>query len=166
MSLLFGFTLILFLNITGFALPALLAAWLFTLALPIAFNQALWLSLGMIVALNYIIQTITDMPGQLDFNWMQIVIAIVTAFILLALSGLLGWLLLLILSIDLTAFEATLLFAISLAVGLFFMTRSGSVGFSRWMTLSDIDLDEDDYITPTPQKRPKRQKKSIRRWTN
>lgn len=167
METLLGFIILLLTNIVGFALSALLAAWLFTLALPIAFHQALWLSLAMIIAVAYMIQTITDIPGRTEFGFIAIILSAVVAFILLALSGLLAWLLLLALNVDLTIFEATMLFSISLAAGLFFLARSGTGGLPKWMSLSNIDWEdedfEDDYVvTPPPVKRSKRRRRSSR----
>ena len=70
----------------------------------------------------------TDIPGVKGIDLIQMVVSVVVAFIFLALSGLFGWLLLQIIAVDLTIFEATLMFAISLAAGLFFMVRAGTGG--------------------------------------
>ncbi|MEW5959349.1 MAG: hypothetical protein AB1801_16585 [Chloroflexota bacterium] len=168
MGVLIGLIILFVGNLVAFAAPALGAAWLFTLVFPIAFNQALWLSLGTIITVEYLIQNITDIPGQSGYGPWEIIIAVVVAYVLLALSGLFGWLLTL-LPVDLTLFEAIILFAISLAGGFFFLTRSGTVGFPKWMTLSeeleqaDEEL-EDDYIAPPPRRRSRRKKKPSRQW--
>jgi hypothetical protein len=154
-------------NLFSFALPALVAAWLFSLILPIAFNQALWLSLGALIIMEYTIQTITDIPGQAQYGLIQMILSVVLTYLLLALSAFFGWALLQVFSVDLTIFESTLLFSISLAAGFFFLARSGTVGFPSWLTLSTLDLEdedfEEDYITPPPPPKPAQSKRKSRR---
>ena len=167
MSVMIGLIILLIGNIAGFTVPALLAAWLFTLALPMAFNQALWLSLGMIIAVSYIIQSITDVPGKVGYGLLEIIVSVMIAVVIMALAGLFGWLLLLFVPVDLTSFEATLLFTISLVAQLYFLARAGTVGLPRWMTLPEIDLDEEDfedeYVIPPPKKRSPRKKRTRNR---
>jgi hypothetical protein len=165
-----GFILIFLFQILSFAAPALLAAWLFNLVLSIPFDQALWLSLGAIVALFYILQNMTDIPGQIEGPSLTLaIVTVATTLILLIFSGFLGWLLLVVLAVDLTAFEATLLFAISLIAGFFFLARSGTGGLPKWLWLSEADL-EDNYvesdIVVSPPKKRTRRNKSGKRWTN
>jgi hypothetical protein len=97
----------------------------------------------------------------------ELFLAVVVTYLLLALSGLFGWLLLQVLNIDLTIFEAILLFAISLVAGLFFLARAGTVGLPRWMALpefyeDDEDID-DDYVIYPPKKPSSRRKKRSRK---
>ena len=163
MGAIIGLIILFVINIAGFALPALLAAWLFTLALPIAFNQALWLSLGIIIVVAYLIQNIVDIPGQSSFSVREMALSVVVAFIFLAISAICGWLLLLIIKVDLSLFQAILLAAISIAAGFFFLVRSGTVGFPKWTMLDvdrDIAEDETDYVITPPKQRSKRPKRS------
>ena len=157
-------------NLFSFALPALVAAWLFSLILPIAFNQALWLSLGALIITEYTIQTITDIPGQAQYGLMQVILSVALTYLLLALSAFFGWALLQVFRVDLTIFESIVLFSVSLAAGFFFLARSGTVGFPSWMTLSGIELEdedfEEDYITPPPPKPARSKRKSSRRRLN
>ncbi len=159
MGTLIGFIILLLLNIFGFALPALLAAWLFNLALPIAFNQALWLSLGMIIMVGYLIQNIVDIPGESSFGLRDMALTAAVALILLAIAAFFGWLLLLLIPVDLTMFEAVLLAAISLGAGFFFLVRAGTVALPKWMMLDidrDIDESEPDYVVTPPKRRSSR----------
>lgn len=162
MGALISFIILLLLNIFGFALPALLAAWLFTLALPIAFNQALWLSLGMIIMVSYLIQNIVDIPGESSFGPREMAVSVAVAFILLAIAAFFGWLLLFFIPVNLTMFEAVLLAAISLGAGFFFLVRSGTVALPKW-TMFDIDRDidesEPDYVVTPPKRRPRQPKR-------
>ncbi len=165
------FLLLLLGNIASFALPSLLSAWLLTLVLPVPFNQALWLSLGMIIVVQYMVQNITDIPGQTGSLILEILLSIIVTFILIAFSALFGWLLLLVVNIDLSIFEAMLLFSTSLVAGFFFLLRSGSVGLPRWVVFPD-DIDEivedfgEDYVVMPPRKEGRRRKPGRRRWTN
>jgi hypothetical protein len=166
MGAVIGFVILLLLNIFGFALPAMLAAWLFTLALPIAFNQALWLSLGMIILVAYLIQNIVDIPGESSFGLREMGVSVAVAFFLLVISALFGWLLWLFIKANLTVFEAVLLAAISLGAGIFFLVRAGTVGLPKWMTLDieqDIDESEDDYIVTPPKRRSRRPRRGTGR---
>jgi hypothetical protein len=162
MGTLISFIILLLLNIFGFALPALLAAWLFTLALPIAFNQALWLSLAMIIMVSYLIQNIVDIPGQSSYGFREMGLAAVIALFLLAIAAFFGWLLLLLIPVDLTMFEAVLLAAISLGAGFFFLVRAGTVALPKW-TMLDVDQEiyesEPDYVVTPPKRRSRRPKR-------
>ena len=167
MEIAIGYLLLLLGNIAGFVLPALVVAWIFTLVLPIPFDQAMWLSFGTILAVSHIIQNLTDVPGKIGYGLLEMTISVAASIVLLALAGLLGWLLLVILPVDLTSFEATLLFTISLVAQLYFLARAGTVGLPRWMTLPEIDLDEEDfedeYVIPPPKKRSPRKKRTRNR---
>jgi hypothetical protein len=101
----------------------------------------------------------TDIPGVKGIDLIQMFISVAVAFLFLALSGLFGWLLLRMIAVDLTLFEATLLFAISLTTGSFFMVRAGTGGLPVWMTLSDIEdeIPEEDYVL-SPPKRPRKRR--------
>lgn len=80
---------------------------------------------------------------------------------MLALTGLAGWLLLLILPVDLTVFEAILLFAISLTSGLFFHIQVRQRRFTEVDNTVRYRLkDEDDYVITPPKRRAKRRSKS------
>ncbi|MDM8528818.1 hypothetical protein QUF58_11510 [Anaerolineales bacterium HSG24] len=100
----------------GYAVPALFGAWVLTLILPYSFSQVMWLTLGVIVALSFVMldasQTIT--PGGFDI--LHIIITIIISYIFLTISALLGWLST-YLPIDVSLFELTALFAISLVTG-------------------------------------------------
>lgn len=153
---------LLLMNLLGFTLPALLAAWLFTLVLPLPFDQMVWLSLAALLINRYTIHTLADMPGVKDTHLISLIVSVVSAFIFLALSGLLGWLLFLIAGNHLTLFEAVLLFAITLSLGFYFTIRSGTGGLPIWMTLPELDEEdfEDDYIVAPPKKRTQRRRKT------
>lgn len=167
MEVAIGLLLLLLGNIAGFVLPALLAAWLLTLVLPIPFDQAMWLSFGTILAVSYIVQNVTDVPGKIGYGLLEMIVSVAVSMVFLAVAALLGWLLLLILPLNLSSFEATLLFTISLVAQLYLLARAGTVGLPRWMTIPDIDLDDEDieneYVIPPPRKRPGRKKRSSNR---
>lgn len=159
MRVVFSFISLLVSNILGFALPALLAGWLFTLAGPVPFDQAVWLSLGVLVGIRYTIQSITNIPGKEGLNFIQMVISVVIAFVFLGLSGLFGWLLLKMIALELSFFEVTLLFAVSMVAGSFFLAKSITGGLPLWMTLPDLededfdeDYDEEDYVVASPKR--------------
>jgi hypothetical protein len=159
MDVLISFLVLLLLNILTLVLPALLAAWLFTLVLAVPFDQMVWLSIGVLLVIRYIILSIADAPGQREIDMVGAIITPVVSLVLLALSGLCGWILLNLLSLDLTMFQAVLLFAISLTAGAYFTARSGTGGLPGWMTtFSDIndEIEEDDFIIPA--KRPRKRK--------
>lgn len=162
--------LLLIFNILGFALPSLLAAWLMSWLLEISFSQGLWLSLGTILIVEYMIQMITDLPGQVEFGFTQRLVSVASAYIFLALSALAARLFLGLFSVELSLFEAILLFTISLVAGFFFLFRSGTMGLPRWVTLSEFDIDfedeEDDYIITPPKKQNRRKSRGKRRGTN
>ncbi len=166
--------LVLFLsNIIGVGLVALLMAWLLTLALPIPLDQALWLILGMILIIRYGFQGFTTMPSiRQDTTFIEIVLSDIIVVILLIIAAVVSWLLLKIMPIDLTIFQATLLFALSLTTGVFFMFRMGSGRFGPWMIQSDDDDDDDEYeieeeyVPPPPKKSRGRRGKASQRWTN
>jgi hypothetical protein len=167
MVALIGFIILLLVQGAGVVLSAWLIAWLFTLVLPVPLNQIMWLSLGLFLAIRYIIQMITDIPGVKEFNFIEIVLSGLLTFFLLAFSGLFGWLLVRMTAVDLTLFEATLLFTVSLTAGLFFIARSGTGGLPVWMTLADPldEYTEDEYVI-SPPKRPRRRNRAGRRSTN
>ncbi len=157
-----GLILTLLFHLLGFALPSLLAAWLLSWLLEFSFSQGLWLSLGVIIVVEYMVQMITDLPGQVEAGFTQRFVATLAAYFFLALSALVAWLLLWLVSVDLSLFEATLLFTISLIAGLFFLFRSGTMGLPRWMTMPDFEFEFDDEefedIVITPPKKPSRRR--------
>lgn len=149
---------LLLLNILTLVLPALVAAWLFTLVLPVPFDQMVWLTMGMLLVNRYVILNIADTPGESETDAVGAIVAPIISLILLAVSGLFGWLLLRIFSLDLTIFQSILLFAVSLTAGFYFTARSGTGGLPMWMrVLPDIDepIADDDFIIPArkPRKR-------------
>ena len=166
MDVILAFITLFLLNIFGFALPSVLAAWLLALVFPVAFSQALWLSLGTIIFMTFVIQNLADIPGQFNFGLLQIIFSVVVAYVMLFVSGLFGYGLS-FLPLDLTLFEFLLLATISLNAGVFFLFRSGSGGLPKWMTIPMIDIeeefeDDDDYIIQPPTK-PKGRKSRRRR---
>jgi|GEM_PF-6860861 len=163
MELLGSFIVLLLLGILGLVLPALLAAWLFTLVLPVPFDQMVWASLGMLVVIRYVILNLADTPGAKETDIAGAIIAPLISFILLAVSGLGGWLLLQVISLDLTLVQAIILFAISLTAGAYFSVRSGTGGLPLWMTsLPEIDEEfenDDRVIAPRPPRKRKNRTK-------
>lgn len=159
MGAIIGLIVLLFSNILGVALPALLAAWLFTLVLPVSSSQIVWLSLGMLLVTRYTIQNITDMPGLQGTDLIGMFIAVGVAYIVLALSGLGGWLLVRFSLVDLTLFEAIILFSVSLTAGFFFIGRAGTGGLPVWMTLAH----EDESFEEEPPKRSSRRRRRTTR---
>lgn len=159
MEFLSKFIVLLLLGILGLVLPALLAAWLFTLVLPVPFDQMAWVSLGMLIFIRHFILNLTDIPGVKEMDIVGAIVAPFFSFILLALSGLGGWLLLKAISLDLTLTQAITLFAVSLTAGAYFSVRSGTGGMPLWMTtlpeISD-EFDSDDMvIAPSPPRKRK-----------
>jgi hypothetical protein len=154
MELLGSFIVLLLLGILGLVLPALLAAWLFTLVLPVPFDQMVWVSLGMLVVMRYVILNLADTPGVKETDFAGAIIAPFISFILLAVSGLCSWLLLQAISLDLTLAQAIILFAISLTAGAYFSVRSGTGGLPHWMTalpeISDEFESDNMIIAPRP----------------
>lgn len=151
--------------IIGYALPTLLAGWVLTLIVPISFSQALWLSVAVLFATRYILQNITDLPGFKNADFVEVIVAIVIAFLLLAVSTLLGWLLWRFTGFGLTIFEATLLCVLSLMGGFFFSSRSGTGGLPVWMTLVNPEDEgfEEDYIVSPPKRRSRPRSRAGRR---
>lgn len=167
MAALIGYIILIIGNLISFSVPALVAAWFLPIISPLTFEQGLWLSLGTIITVQYIIQTITDLPGYSGYGPIQILFSVAGAYILLVFSGLAAWLFLWLLPVDLTFFQTMLLFIISLGAGFFFLGRSGTGGLPNWMTLPHIDpFDEDfedEYTVSPPPKRRTPKKKSGRR---
>jgi hypothetical protein len=159
MELLSSFFVLLLLGIVGLVLPALLAAWLFTLVLPVPFDQMVWVSLGMLVLIRYVFLNLVDTPGAKEIDIAGAIVAPFISIILLAVSGLFSWLLLKMISLDLSMVQAIILFAISLTAGVYFSVRSGTGGLPLWMTtLSEIndEFDSDDMvIAPSPPRKRK-----------
>ncbi|MFN8456944.1 MAG: hypothetical protein U0401_20145 [Anaerolineae bacterium] len=153
---------LLLMNLLGFTLPALLAAWLFTLVLPLPFDQMVWLSLAVLLINRYTLHTLTDMPGLKDTHLISLIVSVGAAFIFLALSGLMGWLLFLIVGNSLTLFETILLFAVTFSIGFYFTVRSGTGGLPIWMTMPELDEEdfEEDYIVAPPKKRGQRRRRT------
>jgi hypothetical protein len=167
MGILLGLLILFLSNIIGVGLFALLSAWLLTLAWPIPLDQALWLSLGMIVVIRYGFLDFTATPGvPQDATVFEIIVSDIIFVILLTLSAALGWLLLKITPINLTIFQAILLFAISLTTGVFFLLRAGAGRLPWAMQLSDDDEIEEEYIPPPPKKSRGRRGKASQRWNN
>jgi hypothetical protein len=148
-------------NILGLTVPALLAAWLFTLILPVPFNQMVWLSLGMFFIMRYTIQVMVELPGQKDTNFMAMLLSIAASFIFLALAGLLGWGLFQLVDLNLNLFETILLIAISMGGGFYFVVRSGTGGLPLWMTMPDVETEDfdDEYVVSPPKRRRQRRRR-------
>lgn len=163
MELLGSFFVLLLLGILGLALPALLAAWLFTLVLPVPFDQMVWVSLGMLVFMRYAFLNLVDTPGAKEIDIAGAIVAPFISFILLAVSGLGGWLLLQAISLDLTLVQAIILFAISLTAGVYFSIRSGTGGLPLWMTalpeINDEFEGDDMIVAPSPPRKRKNRAK-------
>lgn len=155
MDILIGLIILVLVNILVMVLPALMAGWLFTLVLPVSFGQVVWLAVGVLLVVRYIILTIADIPGENETGLLGAAIGAVVSLLLLALSGLLGWLLLRIFSLDLSMFEAVSLFAISLTAGTYFTFRWGTGGMPLWMTALE-PVEDDDLVIPA--KKPRKRK--------
>jgi hypothetical protein len=157
-------------NIIGISLFALLSGWLLTKVLFIPLDQALWLTLGVLVLTRYALQTFMAMPVIRDVTVLEVIVSDVFAAIILSLSAVLGWLLLNIVTLDLTIFQTTLLFAITLTSGMFFLLRIGTGGVPGWMTMpgweEEEDEEEDEYIPPPPPKTSRRRGRASKRWAN
>lgn len=158
MRVISGLVGLLLLNLLTLVLPALVVAWLFTLVLPVPFDQMVWLIMGTLLVIRYVLLSLTDVPGETDMDIVGAITTPIFALILLAVSGLCGWLLLRIFSLDLTVFQSISLFAVSLTAGFYFTARSGTGGLPMWLrVLPNIDepVEEDDFIIPVrkPRKR-------------
>jgi hypothetical protein len=159
MDIIIGFIILLFSNLITIALPSLVAAWFFTLVLPVSFSQMVWLSLSMFLVVRYVILVLTDIPGAKEMDFVTGLASLVISVVLLALSGLCGWLLLHFIALDLTLFETILLFAVSLTAGFFFTARSGTGGLPLWMTdhIADLDDEIEKEVVIPRSKRPRKQ---------
>jgi hypothetical protein len=132
-------------------------------------DQALWLALGVIVLTRFALQTFTAHPGIRDVTVMEIIISDVFAAIILGLSAALGWALLKVVTIDLTIFQTTLLFAITLTSGMFFLFRIGTGGLPTWLTIPDWEEEQEEegeYSPPPPPKTSGRRGRASKRCTN
>ncbi len=148
-------------NTIGVALYSLLVSWVITLILPVPLDQILWLVLGTVILLRYILQFFTNqyiIVGYFGFFW-EIFFSNLLSLIIITISIVLEWLLLKIVSVNLTIFQTILLFDITLIFGLFFSLRGG-LQKSKFLDYSNDYDDEDDdeieeeekYVPPPPPK--------------
>ena len=148
--------------ILGYAMPTLFGAWVLTLILPYSFSQVMWLTLGMIVVLSFVMLNASQEMARDGYGFQHHVITILACYLFLALSALLGKLFS-YLPIDVSLFELTALFAISLTSGSAVLIKTlitAKFDISPMNILNYAELiDEDEIIKPKRRSRGRRSRR-------
>ena len=145
------FSILSFTLMISFAGPAILAAWLLTLVLPYEFSQIIWLCLGIIVIVAFII-------GDTDYNLQKHTTTLIASYALVVVITLSAWLSFSLLGLSL--FEATALFTVSLLSGLLIVSRIVDPYDNLDWLFEDDDIDDDfkNEVIVTPSKRRKQRR--------
>ncbi|MDM8520009.1 hypothetical protein QUF64_08180 [Anaerolineales bacterium HSG6] len=162
-AIVYSFLLIIF--IIGFSGPAFVAAWLLALLLPYKFSQILWLCLGTLITMAFVVhRSMSALDGE-EYSIYKHKTVIIASYVLLMVTTLLAWLAS-FLPLDLSLFETTVLLTIGALTGLILIGQTVNPPDDNldWLFRhnefeeDDIEDEGGDEVIITPSTRRKRRR--------